>query len=228
VGWSASATATFSVAPNRPPVVSAIPAQIVTAPYAFASIFLDNFAADPDDSDSRITWSVTGNSRLTVNISNRVATLAYSGGATSAITESLTFTAHDPVGSSAFTTTTFTVVPNRPPVVSAIPGQIVTAPNPFTLISLDAYVADPDEPDSQITWTITGNTRLMVNIANRVVTISYSGAVTNSYTEQLTFTATDPTRSRRESAPEWPRPIPKRRRRGSGGARRSAKAWRNV
>jgi hypothetical protein len=192
VGWSASATARFSVAPNRPPVVSAIPAQTVTAPYAFAPIFLDNFVADPDDSDSRMTWTVTGNSRLTVSISNRVATLAYSGGATSAITESLTFTARDPVGSSAFTTTTFTVVPNRSPVVSVIPGQTVTAPNPFTLISLDAYVADPDEPDNQITWTITGISRLTVNIADRVVTISYSGAVTNSYTEQLTFTATDP------------------------------------
>ena len=192
VGWTAAATARFSVSPNRPPVVSLIPAQTVTAPYAFAPILLDNYVADPDEPDALLTWTVTGNVRATVNISNRVAFITYGSSPTNQFTELLTFRATDPNGLSGSNTMTLTVLSNHPPVVSLIPTQSVAAPYSFAPILLDNFVADPDEPDSQITWTVTGNVRLTVNISNRVAFITYGSSPTNSIIEQLTFRATDP------------------------------------
>jgi hypothetical protein len=129
---------------------------------------------------------------LTVSISNRVAFIGYVPGTT--ISEQLTFTARDPVGSRASIAVTFTVTfqPNQPPVVSSIPGQAADVPASFTPINLDDYVADPDHADAQLTWTVTNNTRLTVGITNRVATIGYPTNTTNSFSEFLVFTATDP------------------------------------
>lgn len=81
---------------------------------------------------------------------------------------------------------------NQPPVVSGIPGETVTTPDPFTPIALDNYVTDPDHADNQLTWSVSGNTRLGVSIVNRVATITYPPDTTSSFTEVLTFRATDP------------------------------------
>ncbi len=77
-----------------------------------------------------------------------------------------------------------------PPQISPIPNETVTAPDAFATISLDDFVADPDHADSEISWTVTGNSALQVAVVNRVVTLSYADGTTPS--ETLTFTATDP------------------------------------
>jgi hypothetical protein len=76
------------------------------------------------------------------------------------------------------------------PVVSAIGNQSVTAPASFTPINLDDYVTDPDHLDSELTWTVAGNSVLTVTISNHVATVSYASPT--NVTEQLLFTATDP------------------------------------
>lgn len=77
-----------------------------------------------------------------------------------------------------------------PPQVSPIPDQSVTAPDAFATLHLDDFVADPDHADSEISWTVTGQSALQVAVVDRVVTVSYTGGSVPS--ETLTFTATDP------------------------------------
>ncbi len=191
-GLTGSATATFTVSSNQPPVVSTIPGQSVGAPQPFAPIYLDNYVTDPDETTNQLTWTVTGNTNLTVSVSNHVVTITYPTNISTTITEQLTFKATDPAGLSGSTTAAFTAAPDQPPVVSQIPAQTVTAPYAFTPISLDTYVTDPDNAKNQLTWQVTGKVRLTVTLSNRVAYLTYVQNPRTNFTEQLTFIATDP------------------------------------
>ncbi len=79
---------------------------------------------------------------------------------------------------------------NDVPVVSGIPDQEVAEGNIFTAISLDDYVADPDNTDSEISWFVSGNTDLSVDITNRVATISVPNENWTG-TETIIFTGED-------------------------------------
>ena len=78
-----------------------------------------------------------------------------------------------------------------PPVVTDIPGQSVPEGTAFTTISLDNYVSDPDNADSELTWTVTGVDNVTVVITNRVATITANDPIGNG-TDMLTLTATHP------------------------------------
>ncbi len=191
-GLSGSASATFTVSSNRPPIVGPIPGQSVGAPQAFAAINLDNYVSDPDETPSQMSWTVTGNTQLVVSVSNRVARISYDTNTSGTISEQLTFRAVDVAGLSGSATATFSVAPDQPPVVSAIPGQTVTAPYAFSPINLDNYVADPDNPDNQIAWQVAGASRVSVTLSNRVAYLTYAANPATNFTEQLTFIAADP------------------------------------
>ncbi|MFN2272687.1 MAG: Ig-like domain-containing protein, partial [Anaerolineae bacterium] len=91
----------------------------------------------------------------------------------------------------ATTTITVTAV-NDPPVVSDIPDQTINEGETFVTIDLDAYVADPDNPDSEMTWSYSGNSALTVTIdGSRIATISIPTTDWNG-SETITFRATDP------------------------------------
>ncbi len=78
----------------------------------------------------------------------------------------------------------------RPPEISPIPNQSVLNPAPFAQIQLDHFVTDSDHADSEIFWSVSGQSALTVSIVNRVATITYLAGTELS--EVLTFTATDP------------------------------------
>ncbi len=285
-GLSDSDPATFTVTPvNDPPVVSDIPDQTIDEGGQFVQIVLDDYVSDPDNADSELSWSYTGNHELLVSIdANRVATVSppdsnWNG------SETITFTATDPGGLSDQDAATFTVNPvndapritstpdtiaiqdelyqyqvvaedvdsnetlsyslltapsflsidsqtglisgtpneadvgkhavsvqvkdshnatdqqdytltvknqNDPPVVSDIPDQTIDEGGQFAQIILDDYVSDPDNADSELSWSYTGNHELLVSIdANRVATVSPPDSNWNG-SEIITFTATDP------------------------------------
>ena len=184
--------ATFTVTPvNDPPVVTDIPNQSIAEGASFATINLDNYVSDIDDADGDLTWSYSGNTNLSVNISNRVATITalnpeWNG------SETITFTASDDDGASDSDPATFTVTAvNDAPVVTDIPNQSITEGSSFVTISLDNYVSDVDNTDSEITWTYSGNTQLGVSITARVATITVPNSDWNG-SETITFRATDP------------------------------------
>ncbi|MFH1686332.1 MAG: Ig-like domain-containing protein [bacterium] len=189
---SDSDPALFTVsAVNDAPVLSDIPDQTIAEGAAFTTISLDDFVSDIDNVDAAMTWSYSGNSELTVDITARVATISiptldWNG------SETITFTATDPELLSDSDASTFTVTAvNDAPVVADIPDQTVAEGSTFTTISLDDYVADVDNADTEISWTYSGNSDLTVSIVSRVATISIPDINWNG-SEAITFRATDP------------------------------------
>jgi hypothetical protein len=80
-------------------------------------------------------------------------------------------------------------VPEGPTV--DIPGQTIQAGQSFTAVTLDDYVDDVDNTDSEINWSYSGNSELTVSINNRVATIGVPHANWTG-SETIMFTATDP------------------------------------
>ena len=189
--WDDDPAAFTVTAVNDPPVVTNIPDQTVAEGSTFTTIALDNYVSDVDNTDAQMTWTYSGNSQLTVSIVNRVATITipnvdWYG------SETITFKATDPGGLWDDDPATFTVTNiNDVPVVTDIPGQTIAEGSTFTTLNLDNYVSDIDNPDSQMTWTYSGNVELIVSIVNRVATINAPNADWYG-TETITFKATDP------------------------------------
>ncbi|HHI02868.1 MAG TPA: hypothetical protein ENL22_05055, partial [candidate division Zixibacteria bacterium] len=57
------------------PVVTDIPDQTIDEGSTFTTINLDDYVSDADNSDAEMTWTYSGNSELTVDITARVATI---------------------------------------------------------------------------------------------------------------------------------------------------------
>jgi len=87
--------------------------------------------------------------------------------------DSFSYTMIDGNGGSSQAVVTLTVTAeNDAPVVSGIPDQSIQEGSSFTTISLDNYVEDVDNADSEMAWTYSGNTELTVTInGNRIAAI---------------------------------------------------------
>jgi parallel beta-helix repeat protein len=117
--YSNVATVSINViAVNDPPVVTDIPSQTISEGLTFATITLDDYVSDVDNTDAEMTWTYSGNEELTVSIVNRVATIIIPNpdwfGA-----ETITFKVTDPGGLWDSDQATFTVAnvndpPNKP------------------------------------------------------------------------------------------------------------------
>jgi len=190
---SDSNPATFTVnAVNDAPVVTDIPDQTIAEGGSFATISLDDYVSDVDNTDAEMTWSYSGNTELTVSINgSRVATIGIPNADWYGF-ETITFTATDPGSLSDSNPATFTVnAVNDAPVVTDIPDQTIAEGGSFATISLDDYVSDVDNTDAEMTWSYSGNTELTVSInGSRVATIGIPSADWNG-SETITFTAED-------------------------------------
>jgi VCBS repeat-containing protein len=189
--WDEDA-ATFTVtAVNSAPVVTDIPDQTVAEGTNFATISLDDYVSDVDNTDAEMTWSYSGNAYLSVSIVDRVATITplnadWNG------SEMITFKATDPGDLWDEDAATFTVTGvNDAPVVMDIPDQTVAEGASFAIFSLDDYVSDVDNTGAEISWSYSGNAHLSVSIVDLVVTITPLDADWNG-SETITFRATDP------------------------------------
>ncbi|RMH64429.1 MAG: tandem-95 repeat protein, partial [Calditrichaeota bacterium] len=193
-GLSDSDPAGFTVsAVNDAPVVQGIPNQSINEGESFATIALDDYVSDPDNADSEMNWTYSGNTELSVSIDgNRIATITTPDANWNG-QETITFTATDPGGLSGNDAAVFSVgAGNDPPTVNGIPDQTLEEGQTFATIALDDYVNDVDNADSEMSWTYSGNTELSVRIdANRVATITPPDADWNG-SETITFIATDP------------------------------------
>ncbi|GEM_PF-2755499 len=186
--------ATFTVnAVNDAPRVSDIPDQTIDEGQSFTSITLDDYVTDVDNTDSEMTWSWSGNTDLIVHIDEqRIATIATPDSEWNG-SETLTFKATDPGGLWDSDPAIFTVnAVNDAPRVSDIPDQTIDEGQSFTSIPLDNYVTDVDNTDSEMIWSWSGNTDLIVHIdEQRVVTIATPDSEWNG-SETISFKATDP------------------------------------
>ncbi len=78
------------------------------------------------------------------------------------------------------------------PEISGLSPRIYIPPDSLNIIALDPVVNDPDNPDNQLTWSVTGAVRLDVTInqSSRTVTIRTPSDWSGS--EVLTFKVADP------------------------------------
>jgi hypothetical protein len=151
---------------------------------------LNNYLVDPDHNNNDIVWTYTGNSNFSITIgTNNIATITTSSAGWLG-SETVTFTATDP--DEFFDVQVTTLIVNIVPVVSNITDQTINQGGSFNTITLDNFVDDTDDDDSEITWTTEGNTNLDITInANRIATISAPSP--NWYgSETVNFIATDP------------------------------------
>jgi hypothetical protein len=192
-GLSSTLVGGFTYVANEAPVVSDIPDQTIDEGSIFATINLDDYVSDVDNTDAEMTWTYSGNVELSVDVDvNRVATIIIPGVDWNG-SETITFRATDPGTLYDEDPAIFTVnAVNDAPVVSDIPDQTVPEGGTFTTITLDDYVSDVDNTDPEMTWTYSGNVELTVDIdINRIATITIPGIDWNG-SETIHFKATDP------------------------------------
>ena len=80
---------------------------------------------------------------------------------------------------------------NGAPVLANLPAVIFAEDTNDSSIDLDNFVSDPDHLDSELTWTFSGASSIIVSIgSNNVVT--FTAALNFAGTEFVTFRATDP------------------------------------
>ncbi len=193
-GNADSAVVLFTVkAVNDPPGVRTIPAQSTTEGTPFEKISLDQYIQDVDHELAQLKVSFTGNSQLSVTLTDWTAQVAVSDSEWAG-TENITFIATDPDGLSGQTTTTFTLLAvNDPPRIEHFPDQELQQYQAFQPISLDAFVFDPDHRDDQLVWSYTGNINLKITINPLTRTLDVEPIDPNWYgVERVLLIVADP------------------------------------
>jgi hypothetical protein len=176
---------------NEPPVVSQIPGQAIRKGQTFSKIYLDNYVTDLDNPDDQIVWNVSGNQHLNVTITSRIAEIKvispdWVG------SDSIVFIAKDPGDRTDSSKAVFSVTPsNLPPKISSIPEQTILENEKFPALNLDDYVIDPDNADSQLMWSFSGNKNLIVIITNHILQVTTPDSEWAG-SELLTFKVSDP------------------------------------
>ena len=176
---------------NDTPVVSDIPDQTIAEGESFTSIHLDDYVTDPDDPDSNMFWTHRGERGLLVDIIDQVATVIPPNPDWNGV-DTIWFKAWDLRGLCDSDQVIFTVVVvNDTPMVSDIPNQTIAEGESFASIRLDDYVTDKDDTDSVMVWSHKGETRLLVDITDRVATAIPPNSEWNGV-ETIWFKACDP------------------------------------
>ncbi|KPA14856.1 repeat protein [Candidatus Magnetomorum sp. HK-1] len=191
-GLSSTDTVNFTVtAVNDAPEVSDIPDQSTEEGQSFTNLTLNDFVSDIDNTDTEISWAVSGQDNLDVVIDDKIATITVKDENWYG-SETLVFTATDPEGLTSTDSAIFTVTPiNDAPEVSDIADQSIAEGGTFQTLTLDNFVSDVDNDDSEIKWSANGQENLTVSIINRIAEITVLDS--NWYgSETIRFTATDP------------------------------------
>ena len=100
----------LTVVSEETPLVSSIPDQTVTQGFDFTPVDLNEYVIDPDNPDNEITWTCSGNINLDISINPmRVASISIPNAQWTG-SETIIFTATDPLGLHSSDAATFTVI----------------------------------------------------------------------------------------------------------------------
>ena len=190
---------------NEAPVLDALPDQSLNSGDTRDNVIdLWNYAADAEDADAALTFTIINNppAEVGVSIDNNhyidIAPQADYGGVTPVVVQ-----VTDSTGATA--QQTFTITVNRPPTLSALPDQWVSPLGMWHAIDLWAYAEDTEDADAELIFTIinTPPVSVGVSIANQhyidiapldgyggVAPIVVQVADTAGATAQQTFTIT--------------------------------------
>lgn len=181
VGASARDTVRVLVFDNGRPLIFGLPDLLYIPIGGDSSLTLDDYVIDNDTPKENLTWSVSGNQNITINIQSSSPHAAVIASPNAAFTgqEIVTFTVKDPENN--LDTHTMIIQPISPgePIVSDIPDIEISKNRPGTL-DLDDYVfIFPLSDRSNIQWSVTPSADAKVNVS------------INSLTNVATFTVID-------------------------------------
>jgi len=207
-GLSDTASAVFTATPiNDPPVLADIPSQSIKEHEAFKVINLDDYANDPDNKKSELTFTATivptpsaakpaagviaPAGELKFNIApDHKATIVIPNDQWNG-ERLVTITVADPGGLKASKTFTLKVAPvNDPPVLQKLADQTIDEHAQFAPIDLFALVSDPDNTKESLVWSFNGARDLKPSIEKGKLSV----AIPNKYwygSEKITVTAAD-------------------------------------
>jgi len=158
---------------NEPPTVLDIPDQSVNEGGAFQTIALDDFVTDPVYPPEEIVWSTFGAVDLVVTIVNRVATITipnenWFGD------ETITFRATNPLNLWDSDAAAFEVLSvNDPPIIEPPLPNVTFRNDSSATMTLDDHASDVEDPDSLLTWSVSGNISVIIVIdASHVATFT--------------------------------------------------------
>jgi len=187
---SNEATVTITVTGvNDAPVVNDIPDQTIAEGGNLAAINLDNYVSDVDNTDDQMAWTYSGDSNLTIDITNRVATITPKNADWNG-SETITFRATDPGSLFDEDPATFTVTAvNDAPVANAYSD---TTPEDTPLTT--NVVAN----DSDVDGTVVASTVAVVSgpsngsvVNNGDGTITYTPSANFDGSDTYTYTVQD-------------------------------------
>ncbi|NOX36447.1 MAG: hypothetical protein GXO78_02840 [Calditrichaeota bacterium] len=155
------------------PQISGLPQSLVLPPDTTVTMDLDNYVNDPDHPDDQLVWSASGTNQLSILLDDNTHVLTIQTSATWRGTETLRLQVTDPDGfTDVWNIAISSPVIDTSPVISDIPDQQIQEGGSFSSISLNDYVTDPDHSDAELSWTVSGNQDLRINInQNHVATI---------------------------------------------------------
>jgi hypothetical protein len=203
--WSGSGSATFTVVDdfgfadtvqvgvsvepvNDPPVLAFAPNVRLTSGRQDSSLVISALVSDLEDGDPTLRWS--GAQQVTVE--ERGGRLIIGHVAQWIGTEQIVLQVTDSGGLTASAPLTVTVVASLPPSIVDAPAQHGVAAGGSFVLQLDNLVTDPDDPDHELTWKISGQSQLTVLLSSgRAVRVDAPSGFAG--VEMLTLTATDPT-----------------------------------
>jgi len=141
---------------NNPPLVSDIPDQSIENG-SFATINLDDYVTDPDNTASEMTWEATGQVELSVSITDRVATINIPDDGWEG-SETITFTATDPGGLSDSDDAEFSRI------VVGVEDEL-EIPKEF---ALNQNYPNPFNPSTTISYSLKVNSEVTLRVFNMV------------------------------------------------------------
>jgi len=205
-GWNGSETITFKAADpdglndedsvtftvtevNSAPEVDDIPDQMIDEGESFATISLDEYVSDVDNTDAEMTWTYSGNTELIIAINNRVATISTPSAGWNG-SETITFKAADLDGLYDEDSATFTVTEEFTGNITYL-GNIGSANNKTTNSN---QVSGNDSSVLVITIhqeVASGDSIIVAFVSNddSDYTISVNDSAGNTYTEAVSATS---------------------------------------
>ena len=187
-GGTDIATVTITISGvNDIPVVSGIPDQTIAEGESFATIDLDDYVDDVDNLDSEMIWFYSRDTELTVEITNRVATIRVPNENWSG-EETITFIASDPDGGSDDGRATFTVNSANDAPVAGDDSATTSADTPVTI---DVLSNDTDVDGDALTATSVSTPAHGSASVNRDGTVTYTPNADYEGIDAFTYRASD-------------------------------------
>ncbi len=172
---------------NRAPILNPIGPQTVAEG---ANLNLTITASDPDGTIPTLASSILPtNATFTDNLDG-TGTFDFNPDITQEGVYPITFFAGDGEASDSEVVTVTVTHVNQPPVVSDIPNQAIIGAGSYAVINLDDYVSDSEDADSLITWSVSGDNDLAVDITDRIATVTIANPDWSG-TETIVLRATD-------------------------------------